>query len=85
MLRFCYRVRELLANLLKLIFLNLYYSAEWLSQEEDPNNLEELISALVHWKHTDSLPELRELWPVTGFITTRSSRSVSEAILALEA
>ena len=35
--------------------------AKWLSQEENLTNLEVLISALVHWKHTDSLPELREL------------------------
>jgi len=60
--------------------------AEWLSQEEDPNNLEELISALVHWKHTDSLPELRELLASDWVHNDKAlQRSVSEAILALEA
>jgi len=60
--------------------------AEWLSQEEDPTNLEELISALVHWKHTDSLPELRELLTSDWVDNDKAlQRSVSEAILALEA
>lgn len=60
--------------------------AEWLSQEEDPTNLEELISALVHWKHTDSLPELKELLTSDWVHNDKALQAkVSEAILALEA
>ncbi|MBD2768907.1 HEAT repeat domain-containing protein [Hymenobacter sp. BT664] len=60
--------------------------AEWLSQEENPTNLEYCIAALVHWKQTGSLPELREIL-TSGWIYNDKDlqRSVSEGILALEA
>lgn len=56
-----------------------------LGLEEYPTNLEKLISGLVSWKWTDTLPELRELLASDWVRNDKTLQTtVSNAILALE-